>query len=70
MRGLLNILPGLLHDRIDCLLLSVGYWKTGTLRLKIGTLHQELGTLILELWMRALHRWATHECGSKELTRL
>jgi hypothetical protein len=70
MRNMLYILPGLLHDWADCLLLGMGQWKSRRMRLKVGTLHQELGTLILKLQTWNLHRQVAQKWGPDKLTRL
>jgi hypothetical protein len=70
MRNLLYILPRLLHNWMNCLLLHVEYGISGTLRLKVGTLQRELRMLVLELWMQNLLQCMIWERGSDKMTGL
>jgi hypothetical protein len=48
-RYLLYILPRLLHNWMNCLLLGMKHWISRTLRVKVGMLHQKIETLVLKL---------------------
>jgi hypothetical protein len=52
MGNLLHILPRLLHNWMNCLLLGMEHGISGMLHLKVGMMHRKLGTLVLELRMR------------------
>jgi hypothetical protein len=70
MRNLLYILPRLLHNWMNCMLLQAKHGIPKMLHLKVGTLHQELRTLVLELRMWNLHRCTMWERGSEKLIGL
>jgi hypothetical protein len=65
-----HILPRLLHNWMNYLLLGTEHWISKMLHLKIGTLHRKLGTLVLKLWTRNMHRCMTREWGSDKLSGL
>jgi hypothetical protein len=66
MRNLLHILPRLLHNWVNYLLLGTEHGISGMLHLKVG----KLGTLVLELRTWDLHRCMTQKLGSNKLTGL
>jgi hypothetical protein len=68
MGNLRHILPTLLHDWANCLLLWVKHEISRLLHLKAGMLHRELGMLVLDLRMRNLHWCTIREWGSDKLT--
>jgi hypothetical protein len=70
MRYLLYILPRLLHNWTNCLVLGMEHWIFRMLHLKVGTLHQKLETLVLKLCTRDLYRCTAQKRGSDKLTEL
>jgi hypothetical protein len=69
-RYLLYIMPWLLHNSTNSLLLGMEHWISRTLHLKVGMLHQKPETLVLKLRTWDLYRCMTQKWGSDKLTGL
>jgi hypothetical protein len=65
-----HILPRLLHNWMNCLLLGIEHGISIMLLLKVGTLHLKLRMLALKLRMQNLHRCTIQKRSSHKLTRL
>jgi hypothetical protein len=70
MGNLWHILPRLLHEWMNYLLLQAKHGISRSLRLNAGMLHQELRMLVLELWTQNSHRCTIREWGFDKLTGL